>query len=342
MLRVIVALFLLFSIDCYAGIGAIAEQKGIAAITRDKKDFEAKQNTSVNSMDVVKTGNGVVGITFEDNTKVRVTENSKLVIDDFVYDPKSKGSGKLAMKVAMGTVRYASGNIAHENNKNVAINTPTATVAVRGTAFTMTVDEVGQSLIILLPNKDGSVGAIDVMTSAGTVSLNKAFQATFTTNTETKPAKPVILNLNESMIDNMLIVKPPKEVLQKIQEQVNNSGSALNFSGLDNALNVVVFKDAWAGFNELDVNALDTNYLSNAFDDALISTFSVGYNPSTQLYVFDRGTYWQVQRSITQSATMKLGKDRGYDVTLIQDKSTVQFQTTDQTTNTIYIKQITK
>lgn len=294
-------------------------------------------------MDTVKTGNGVVGITFEDNTKVRVTENSKLVIDDFVYDPKSKGAGKLAMKVAMGTVRYASGNIAHENNKNVAINTPTATVAVRGTAFTMTVDEVGQSLIILLPNKDGTVGAIEVSTSMGTVMLNKAFQATFTTSSEVKPAKPAILNLSESAIDNMLIVKPPKEIIKQLQEQTNSSGSALDFNGLEqNALDMVVFKDTWAGYNELDINALDIDLLTNALDNMLLAAFTVGYNAMTQVYVFDKGTYWQVQRSVGQNAVMKLSKDRGYDITLIQNNTVVQMQTADQTTNSVYIKQVTK
>ena len=153
----------------WAAIGSVTEQKGTASITHNKQAMDAKPKSPIDSNDLVQTGSGVVGITFEDNTQVRVTENSKLVIDDFVYDPNKKGAGKLALKVAMGTVRYASGNIAHENNKNVAINTPTATVAVRGTAFTMTVDEVGKSLIILLPNKDGSVGMIDVITSTGTV-----------------------------------------------------------------------------------------------------------------------------------------------------------------------------
>lgn len=294
-------------------------------------------------MDVVQTGNGVVGINFEDNTKVRVTENSKLVIDDFVYDPNKKGAGKLALKVAMGTVRYASGNIAHENNKNVAVNTPTATVAVRGTAFTMTVDEVGQSLIILLPNKDGSVGAIEVSTAMGTVFLNQAFQATFTTSSEVRPAKPTVLSLNESMIDNMLIVKPPKEILQRIQEQVNNSGSALNFSGLDvNALDVPVYKDVWAKFNELDINVLDTDYLSNALDNSLLTAFSVGYNSSSQVYIFDKNSHWQVQRNVGHNATILIAKDRGYDMTLIQNNVTIQMQNLDQTSNTIYIKQVAK
>lgn len=343
MLQVTLLSLILLSTNSWAGIGSVTEQKGTASISRNKTSVEVKKNTSVDSMDVVQTGAGVVGISFEDNTQVRVTENSKLVIDDFVYDPKKKGAGKLALKVAMGTVRYASGNIAHENNKNVAVNTPTATIAVRGTAFTMTVDEIGQSLIVLLPNRDGSVGEIEVKTAMGTVVLNQAFQATVSISSEVKPMKPVLLSLSESAIDNMLIVKPPKEIVQKQQEVINRSGSALEFNALDqNALNVQVFKDPLANFNDLDVNALDINYLTNALDNMLLATFVVGFNNQTQVYIFDKVTYWQVQRNVRQSATVLINKDRGYNITLIQDGTTVSLQNQDSTTNNIYIKQVGK
>ena len=184
---------LCLSSNINAGIGKVTEQKGSASITREKSVIDAKKDSSIDSMDTIETGRGEVGISFDDDTQVKVTENSKLVIDDFVYDPKNKSVGKLALKCAIGTVRYASGNIAHDNNKNVAINTPTATIAVRGTAFTMTVDEIGQSMVILLPNLDGSVGEIEVRTAMGSVVLNQAFQATVTTSNEVKPMKPVVL-----------------------------------------------------------------------------------------------------------------------------------------------------
>ena len=210
----------------------------------------------------------------------------------------------------------------------MAVNTPTATIAVRGTAFTMTVDEIGQSLIVLLPNPDGSVGMIDVKTAMGVVTLNQAFQATVTTSSEIKPMKPVLLGLNESMIDNMLIVKPPKEILQKIQEDIKNkSGSALEFNALDqNALNTPVFKDPYANFNDLNVNELDVEYLGNALDNMLLATFQVGYNNQNQVYIFDKNTYWQITRNTTQKATMLIAKDRGTAITLIQDGTTIQLQ----------------
>lgn len=341
MLRVILLLLLLFSTNSFAAIGKITEEKGLGEIQRQKSKIDAVLNAGIESMDNVSTGNGVVGITFEDETKVRVTEHSKLTIDDFVYDANKKGTGKLGLKVALGTVRYASGNIAHENNKNVAINTPTATVAVRGTAFTMTVDEIGQSLIILLPNGDGTVGSIEVATAAGIVVLNKPFEATYTTNGETKPTKPAILNLSESMIDNMLIVKPPKEILRKIIEETKQGKDPLAFTELDkNALDIKVWVDPYAKYSELDINALDEEMLSNAFDMMIATSFQVGYNSSTSTYIFDKNTYWQVTRNVAgQGTTLLIDKDKGYDITIIQDGNKMTTQNKDDTTNKIYIKQ---
>ena len=51
----------------------------------------------------------------------------------------------------------------------------------------MTVDEIGKSLIILLPNADGSVGKISVESDVGQVILNQAFQATVVGASEKTP-----------------------------------------------------------------------------------------------------------------------------------------------------------
>ena len=339
MSQVLALLLLSLSINCFAAIGKVTEEKGNAEIVRQKTKMGAKINSGVESNDTVQTVNGVVGITFEDDTKVRVTEHSKLVIDDFVYDPKSKGAGKLAMKVALGTVRYASGAVAKDNAKNVAINTPTATIAVRGTAFTMTVDEIGQSMIILLPNIDGSVGEIEVRTAMGSVVLNQAFQATMTTGAEIKPLRPVLLNLSESAIDNMLIVKPPKEIVKQVMEENAKAFDPLSFTELDkNALDIKVFVDELK-YNELNINELDTNYLTNALDTLIMNAFQVGYNAITQLYVFDKSSNWQLNRHIRHDFTMIINKERGYDITLIQDGTTLFIKNMDNTSNKTVIKQ---
>jgi hypothetical protein len=150
-----------------------------------------------------------------------------------VYDPKNSDAGKIALKVGMGTVRYASGQITKTNPQQVAIKTPTATIAVRGTDFTMTVDETGQSLIVLVPSckeeKDIKlyelqenlcrVGAIIVTTDAGTVTLDQPFHATFIASSTMPPTQPTSLNIIESKINNNLILVRPLEITRAINEQ---------------------------------------------------------------------------------------------------------------------------
>ena len=226
--------------------------------------------------DEVKTLRGKAGLTFSDNTQVQVNENSRLVIDDFVYDPRNKDAGKLALNMASGTVRYASGAIAKNNPSKVAINTPTATIAVRGTDFTATVDELGASTIILLPScpprwqdieRDCKTGAIDVITDAGIVSLTKPFQATRVDTRGTMPTRPVILNLNADAINNMLIVAPPAELREDRNPFRSTAKGALDVdflkeSGLVNMLDIQepAFKDT------LRTNLLDQDFLANVLD----------------------------------------------------------------------------
>ena len=149
----IATLLLSISQTNFAAVGKVTEQSGPTEIVRNKKSIPSAINTGVEMNDTIVTAKAKAKLTFQDNTTVNITEQSKLVIDDFVYDP-NKGTGKLAVKVALGTARYTSGQIAKNNPQSVNVQTPTATVAVRGTDFSMTVDELGRSLIMLLPSCD--------------------------------------------------------------------------------------------------------------------------------------------------------------------------------------------
>lgn len=227
--------------------------------------------------DTIKTTQGKAGIKFEDNTTVQVNENSKLVIDDFVYDPKSK-SGKLALNMASGTVRYASGAIAKNDPSRVTINTPTATIAVRGTDFTSTTDELGRSTIILLPScppdwkdieRDCKTGAIEVITDVTKVLLDKPFQATKVEARGMAPLKPVVISLSEDAINNMLIVAPPKPLRDATEAErrplFRTSALDVDFlkeTGLVNEFDKQepVYQD------KLSRNLLDQNFLANILD----------------------------------------------------------------------------
>lgn len=228
-----ILLFFLLVTNVHAGIGSVSDAKGTACnIERNKEKLTGDKGASIESMDAYSTGNCVSNLLFKDDTKVKVTENSRLVIDDFVYDPKQSDAGKLALKVGMGTVRYASGQIAKSNPQQVGIQTPTATIAVRGTDFSMTVDEAGQSLIVLLPScKDNKqvkeyeleenqckLGQIEVENEAGKVVLDQAFHATYVQSRTIIPSPPVVVSLLESKINNTLILLKPAELTKAVKE----------------------------------------------------------------------------------------------------------------------------
>jgi len=71
---------LLFTSTAYGSIGAVSKLKGTGVITRtDGNDVELSKDLDVFSYDEVKTGNGRTSIDFVDDTRVEITEHSKLV-----------------------------------------------------------------------------------------------------------------------------------------------------------------------------------------------------------------------------------------------------------------------
>lgn len=259
-------------------VGSITDLKGPPVqVERSKKKLEADKGTGIQTNDTITTAKSSLGITFEDKTKVRITEQSRLVIDDFVYDPRNKDASKMGMKVALGTVRYASGQVAKNNPQKVAIKTPTASIAVRGTDFTMTVDETGKSLVILLPScpenskseKDCIVGEIEVSTDVGSVILNQAYQATVAASANQPPTQPKILDLNESLINNLLIISPPKELANEATRKDDNANKGwLDKDYLEyRELTKNLLEQNFFAKNELDINLLETEYLDNALDN---------------------------------------------------------------------------
>ena len=260
--------------NSFATIGEVTLHKGSAVIDRQDGDkgITVKKELDIFSYDTVKTGNGKVGIVFIDDTRVDITEHSKLIIDEFVYDPNTN-TGSLSLKASLGTIRYASGQIAKNSAQNVKITTPTATIAVRGTDFAMTVNEIGGSTIVLLPSCNGNgqcyVGEIEVQTDAGFVIMNQAFQATQVDTLESKPLKPVLLDLDENMINNLLIVSQPQNLKDQIEdEKFKETASALDldflkFDDLDVDM-LEVEEDEFA--SALDIDFLDNNFLVDILD----------------------------------------------------------------------------
>jgi hypothetical protein len=310
--------------------------------------------------DTVSTARGKAELTFDDKTTVKLTEHSKLVIDDFVYDPK-KGTGKLALNMAMGTARYASGQIAKNNPQQVAIKTPTATIAVRGTDFSMTVDELGRSLVILLPSCDSKgcvTGAIEVSNLAGVVLLDVPYQATLVSSTNSPPSQPVIVKLDQANINNMLIISRPPEVKDDTSAgTTKKEKSILDFNALD--VDLLKFsaldENKLENNKELDRNDLDTDLLaynalneldrqnasllSNELDNPILPGYSANKSLGLLYYFNDDSSKVTLYKAGTHNATATFDTAKSATFTLVQDGQTIIQNINKGSTSTLTITQ---
>ena len=293
-------------------VGAIGQIKGSGVLERGTDIvIEGDVGVSVQSMDEAVTANGTMRINFIDDTRVELTEQSRLVIDEFVYDP-SQDLGSLSMKASLGTVRYASGQIAKRYKQNVKIRTPSATIGVRGTDFIMTVDEFGGSMITLLPSCDTAgwcyTGEITVETDAGFVIMNKAFQATQTTHGFKKPTPPIVIDVTEDQINNLLILRKVKPIWEaEEEERIRRKKLAdfldvdfLEFDGLDTDILGESTTDLWVtALDETDYMLGDLLYdlldklnlaLASLFKDLLDVSNAKLLKQDTNIYGFDAET----------------------------------------------------
>ena len=344
-------------------IGSISELRGNAQVLRDKP-YGAELDFGILSYDKVETANGRMGITFIDDTQIRLTENSQVLIDEFIFDPNPDKS-KMALTFAKGTARFVTGKLNRVPKKNIKIRTNSAVVGIRGTDFTITVDELGRSLVILLPNPDGtSSGEITVETAMGMVVLNQPYESTVASVYEKAPTKPVILDVTLEFIDNLLIVSPP-ETKEELQEEGQQQTTAdyLDFNELEIDYLSENFLDNEADleFTELDIDYLDVNFLEDLLsvldalaisqeEDALkkggvgirITGTEIGQDKDTQITTIVSGQNISFTRTVNQSVKLNVNGSGAYTIILLQDGVSNTVKVNGGSSTVINIKQGTQ
>jgi len=357
-------LFLVASSNVCAEIGEISELRGNGEILRQSEGDKLLATLALDifSYDDIRTGNGRIAVKFVDESIIRLTEHSKIIIDEYIYDPDPSKS-KLALRMASGTARFITGALGKIDKQNIKIRTPSATVAVRGTDFTTTVDELGRSLVILLPNPDGSSsGEITVETMAGLEVLNKPYQATMVSMSESPPTKPVTLvNMTLSFIDNLLIVSPPDEVQQAVDEQSQSSTNVLDIDLLeendldDNDLDKDELEEE---ITRLDIDLLAVDFLQDLLemmettaaggkdkgsegeiDGVKLEGILPGFDQDAQVYSFVDGEILSLVRQVENTVDLELDKSGGYNIQILSAGKLINITVNGGGENEIIINQ---
>lgn len=208
-------------------IGEIKTVSGAASIQRAGESLPARERLPIEEGDVAVTGpDGSMGLLLNDDTTFSLGPSSEVALDSFVYNP-TEGALGMAASIARGSMAFLSGKIAAFKPDAVAVSTPTATIGIRGTLFAIDSVSGGRrvlmedysqpsnlfglpplrfendpgaadaSTVVLLPEADGSLGAVQVGNGAGTRTIDTARGAVTIASADQAPSEVYVMAENE-------------------------------------------------------------------------------------------------------------------------------------------------
>ncbi|MBU0483264.1 MAG: cadherin-like domain-containing protein [Proteobacteria bacterium] len=119
---------------------------------------------------VVTKDGGQVEVKFDDGTILSQGANSRMTVDDYVFDSAGSSPSSLLFQMGQGAFRVITGKIADQNPENFNVKTPLATIGIRGTDFSIEtgvkgdlvlVGEISENHILVVEDQFGSVRFIN-------------------------------------------------------------------------------------------------------------------------------------------------------------------------------------
>jgi hypothetical protein len=157
--------------DADEPVGNVATLKGTATVTRNGTVTPLKLQDDIFKGDELQTGkNATLGVTFTDDTTLNLSASSRVVVDNFIYQDGAKDNAAL-INVTRGTMAFVAAAVAKTGD--MKIETPTATLGIRGTTGVVEVPEGAAANaannvgVKLYPDADGKVGRIEVKARDG-------------------------------------------------------------------------------------------------------------------------------------------------------------------------------
>ena len=124
------------------------------------------KNMEINSGDTIQTLEGRAQLRFEDGGYISLQPNTQFKVEDYHYSGKADGSEKGFFQLLKGGLRAISGAIGKSNKQAYRLNTPVATVGIRGTEFLTQL--VGTRLLVKVGD-----GAVYISNAGGDLILYK-------------------------------------------------------------------------------------------------------------------------------------------------------------------------
>ena len=120
-------------------IGTVRTFEGEARVVRDGVAYPAETGFHILANDVLETGDGALGVIFRDDTAITLGPHTEIIVDSFVFDPAGDNI-EFATEMIRGSAMFVTGQIAKINPEAFRLETPKATIGIRGTRFIVDLD----------------------------------------------------------------------------------------------------------------------------------------------------------------------------------------------------------
>ena len=129
-------------------VGKVEYTEGAATVVRQARETTLRPGDGIFQNDELSTHAGSkLLVLFVDGTHASLGENADLVVDTFVYNPGG-GENNAVLKIVSGAARFVAGALEKADAKALKIETPVASIGIRGTDFF--VEASGRHLAVAL------------------------------------------------------------------------------------------------------------------------------------------------------------------------------------------------
>ncbi|HZV61285.1 MAG TPA: FecR family protein, partial [Methylophilaceae bacterium] len=156
-----------FPLTSQAAAGRVEFAVGsVNAVGRDGSSRALTKGGEIDNGDTIQTAEGRAQIRFSDGGYISLQPNTEFKVEDYSYSGKPDGSEKGVFSLVKGGLRAITGAIGHTNKQAYRVNTPVATIGIRGTEYLAQYG--GTKLLVKVGN-----GAVYLVNSAGDIVLYK-------------------------------------------------------------------------------------------------------------------------------------------------------------------------
>ena len=136
-LTVALILFSALTVHAQETAGKVIMSRGdVQAVNLDGEVRKLKRRDSVFSNEIIKTGDkSKVQIRFVDNALLALKANSELNIKSYIFDQAENSNNQVLLELVAGGFRTLTGQIGKGNKAAYKVDTPVASIGIRGTLY---------------------------------------------------------------------------------------------------------------------------------------------------------------------------------------------------------------